>query len=200
MRSASAPDLLVGIGFPPGDIIFDPNIFAVATGIEEHMTSALISSRAVKGNQGVLCQCAYLRARLSNCLSFPQQRACAARAGIFLPIRIPARTPTWRSVNAGTSSTMFMTRSIPAHRLRRNVVLNRERGRRKRLCYNAEEVPRNGTPPPKEPPNGAAGRSEEKRIERNALVKIRRACDRGSTEARLAIAAATDRSRASGPA
>ncbi|MFL5136495.1 MAG: dihydropteroate synthase, partial [Microvirga sp.] len=24
------------IGFPPEDIIFDPNVFAVATGIEEH--------------------------------------------------------------------------------------------------------------------------------------------------------------------
>ena len=31
-----AYDLLTGIGFPPEDIIFDPNIFAVATGIEEH--------------------------------------------------------------------------------------------------------------------------------------------------------------------
>ncbi len=31
-----AYNLLVGIGFPPEDIIFDPNIFAVATGIEEH--------------------------------------------------------------------------------------------------------------------------------------------------------------------
>ncbi|OUS23615.1 methionine synthase [Gammaproteobacteria bacterium 45_16_T64] len=29
-------DILVGIGFPPEDIIFDPNVFAVATGIEEH--------------------------------------------------------------------------------------------------------------------------------------------------------------------
>ena len=28
--------LLTGIGFEPADIIFDPNIFAVATGIEEH--------------------------------------------------------------------------------------------------------------------------------------------------------------------
>lgn len=28
--------LLVSIGFPPEDIIFDPNIFAIATGIEEH--------------------------------------------------------------------------------------------------------------------------------------------------------------------
>ena len=29
-------DVLVAFGFPPEDIIFDPNIFAVATGIEEH--------------------------------------------------------------------------------------------------------------------------------------------------------------------
>lgn len=28
--------LLTGIGFPPEDIIFDPNVFAVATGIEDH--------------------------------------------------------------------------------------------------------------------------------------------------------------------
>lgn len=34
---ARAYDLLVSrVGFPPEDIIFDPNIFAVATGIEEH--------------------------------------------------------------------------------------------------------------------------------------------------------------------
>ena len=34
---ARAYDLLVNeVGFPPQDIIFDPNIFAVATGIEEH--------------------------------------------------------------------------------------------------------------------------------------------------------------------
>ena len=31
-----AYNLLVADGFPPDDIIFDPNIFAVATGIEEH--------------------------------------------------------------------------------------------------------------------------------------------------------------------
>ncbi|MGR7995039.1 MULTISPECIES: methionine synthase [unclassified Xanthobacter] len=29
-------DILTGMGFPPEDIIFDPNVFAVATGIEEH--------------------------------------------------------------------------------------------------------------------------------------------------------------------
>ena len=36
-----AYDLLMGIGFPPEDIIFDPNIFAVATGIEEHNNYAV---------------------------------------------------------------------------------------------------------------------------------------------------------------
>ncbi|MFD2228635.1 methionine synthase [Alkalimarinus sediminis] len=34
-------DVLTGIGFPPQDIIFDPNIFAVATGIEEHSNYAV---------------------------------------------------------------------------------------------------------------------------------------------------------------
>ncbi len=39
--------LLTGIGFPPEDIIFDPNIFAVATGIEEHDRYALDFIEAV---------------------------------------------------------------------------------------------------------------------------------------------------------
>ncbi|HOY69586.1 MAG TPA: methionine synthase [Methylotenera sp.] len=33
--------LLVGMDFPPEDIIFDPNIFAIATGIEEHNNYAV---------------------------------------------------------------------------------------------------------------------------------------------------------------
>jgi 5-methyltetrahydrofolate--homocysteine methyltransferase len=41
-RSASSYDFLVNeVGFPPEDIIFDPNIFAVATGIEEHNNYAV---------------------------------------------------------------------------------------------------------------------------------------------------------------
>lgn len=34
-------DLLLGIDFPPEDIIFDPNIFAIATGIAEHNNYAV---------------------------------------------------------------------------------------------------------------------------------------------------------------
>ena len=45
--------LLTGAGFPPEDIIFDPNIFAVATGIEEHDNYAvdfIEATRAIKEN------------------------------------------------------------------------------------------------------------------------------------------------------
>jgi len=42
-------DILVDqVGFPPEDIIFDPNIFAVATGIEEHNNYAVDFIEAVK--------------------------------------------------------------------------------------------------------------------------------------------------------
>ncbi|GAB4574455.1 MAG: methionine synthase [Rhodothalassiaceae bacterium] len=39
--------LLTGVGFPPEDIIFDPNIFAVATGIEAHDGYALAFIEAI---------------------------------------------------------------------------------------------------------------------------------------------------------
>ncbi|WP_136162625.1 methionine synthase [Sphingomonas flavalba] len=42
-----AYDLLTGIGFPPEDIIFDPNIFAIATGIDEHRRYAIDFIEAV---------------------------------------------------------------------------------------------------------------------------------------------------------
>lgn len=48
-----AYDLLVSTGFPPEDIIFDPNIFAIATGIEEHNNYAvdfIEATRWIKDN------------------------------------------------------------------------------------------------------------------------------------------------------
>jgi 5-methyltetrahydrofolate--homocysteine methyltransferase len=41
-------NLLVSIGFPKDDIIFDPNIFPVATGMEEHRNNAFDFFRATK--------------------------------------------------------------------------------------------------------------------------------------------------------
>ncbi|MGP1276398.1 MAG: methionine synthase [Caulobacterales bacterium] len=46
---ARAYDILVNtVGFPPEDIIFDPNIFAVATGIEEHNDYAVAFIEATR--------------------------------------------------------------------------------------------------------------------------------------------------------
>lgn len=53
-------DILVNeVGFPPEDIIFDPNIFAVATGIEEHNNYAVDFIEA----------CSYIRDELPHALS-----------------------------------------------------------------------------------------------------------------------------------
>jgi 5-methyltetrahydrofolate--homocysteine methyltransferase len=86
-----AYDLMLGIGFPPEDIIFDPNIFAVATGIEEHNNYAVDFIEAVK-ELHVLCPHAHYSGGLSN-LSFsfrgnePVRRAMHS---IFLYHAIPA--------------------------------------------------------------------------------------------------------------
>ena len=86
-----AYDLMLGIGFPPEDIIFDPNIFAVATGIEEHNNYAVDFIEAVKELR-VLCPHAHYSGGLSN-LSFsfrgnePVRRAMHS---IFLYHAIPA--------------------------------------------------------------------------------------------------------------
>ncbi len=88
---ARAYDLLVGIDFPPQDIIFDPNIFAVATGIEEHNNYGVDFIEALK----ILrrrCPHAHYSGGLSN-LSFsfrgnePVRRAMHS---IFLYHAIPA--------------------------------------------------------------------------------------------------------------
>jgi 5-methyltetrahydrofolate--homocysteine methyltransferase len=60
--------LLTGIGFPPEDIIFDPNIFAVATGMEEHDRYALDFIEAVSEIK-VRCPHVHTSGGLSN-LSF----------------------------------------------------------------------------------------------------------------------------------
>ena len=88
---ARAYDLLTGIGFPPEDIIFDPNIFAVATGIDEHRRYGLDfieAAREIKAR----CPHVHISGGLSN-LSFsfrgnePVRRAMHS---VFLYHAIPA--------------------------------------------------------------------------------------------------------------
>jgi 5-methyltetrahydrofolate--homocysteine methyltransferase len=60
--------LLTGIGFPPEDIVFDPNVFAVATGIEEHDRYALDFIEATREIKAA-CPHVHISGGLSN-LSF----------------------------------------------------------------------------------------------------------------------------------
>ena len=83
--------LLTGIGFPPEDIIFDPNVFAVATGIEDHNNYAVDFIEACREIRD-RCRHAHISGGLSN-LSFsfrgnePVRRAMHS---VFLYHAIPA--------------------------------------------------------------------------------------------------------------
>ena len=83
--------LLTGIGFPPEDIIFDPNIFAVATGIEEHDRYGFDFIEAVAEIKAA-CPQAKTSGGLSN-LSFSfrgNETVRRAMHSIFLYHAIPA--------------------------------------------------------------------------------------------------------------
>ncbi|HEU0310704.1 MAG TPA: methionine synthase [Sphingomicrobium sp.] len=83
--------LLTADGFPPEDIIFDPNVFAVATGIEEHRRYAIDFIEAAREIRA-RCPHAHVSGGLSN-LSFsfrgnePVRRAMHS---VFLYHAIPA--------------------------------------------------------------------------------------------------------------
>ncbi len=88
---ARAYDLLTGIGFPPEDIIFDPNIFAVATGIEDHDRYGLDFIEAVREIKA-RCPHAKTSGGLSN-LSFSfrgNETVRRAMHSVFLYHAIPA--------------------------------------------------------------------------------------------------------------
>ena len=83
--------LLTGIGFPPEDIIFDPNVFAVATGIEEHDRYGLDFIEAVRE---IKAACPHVKTSggLSN-LSFSfrgNETVRRAMHSVFLYHAIPA--------------------------------------------------------------------------------------------------------------
>ncbi len=88
---ARAYDLLLGIGFPAEDIIFDPNVFAVATGIEEHDRYALDFIEAAREIRA-RCPYVHISGGLSN-LSFSfrgNEIVRRAMHSVFLYHAIPA--------------------------------------------------------------------------------------------------------------
>ena len=130
--------LLVGIGFPPEDIIFDPNIFAVATGIEEHNNYAVDFIEAVKVIRE-RCPHVHFSGGLSN-LSFsfrgnePVRRAMHS---IFLYHAIPAGLDM-AIVNAGQLD-VYDTIDPELRDACEDVILNRSPEATERLVTLAEK-------------------------------------------------------------
>ena len=133
-----AYDLLVGIGFPPEDIIFDPNVFAVATGIEEHNNYGvdfINACRRIKER----CPHVHISGGLSN-LSFsfrgnePVRRAMHS---VFLYHAIPAGMDM-AIVNAGQLD-VYDTIDPELRTACEDVVLNRDPEAGDRLVALAEK-------------------------------------------------------------
>ncbi len=133
-----AYDLLMTIGFPPEDIIFDPNIFAVATGIEEHNNYGVDFIEACKEIKRRCPHC-HISGGLSN-LSFsfrgnePVRRAMHS---IFLYHAIPAGMDMG-IVNAGQLD-VYDTIDAELRTACEDVILNRDPGATDRLIALAEK-------------------------------------------------------------
>ena len=80
------------VGFPPEDIIFDPNIFAIATGIEEHNNYGVDFIEATRWIRQNLPRRAYFRRRVEHLVLVPRQRAGARGDALGVPLsRDPGR-------------------------------------------------------------------------------------------------------------
>ena len=135
---ARAYALLTGIGFPPEDIIFDPNVFAVATGIDEHNNYAvdfIQATRAIKA----ACPHVHISGGLSN-LSFsfrgnePVRRAMHS---VFLYYAIPAGMDM-AIVNAGQLD-VYDTIDPVLRDACEDVILNKDEGATERLVTLADK-------------------------------------------------------------
>jgi 5-methyltetrahydrofolate--homocysteine methyltransferase len=179
--------LLTGMGFPPEDIIFDPNIFAVATGIEEHNNYAvdfIEACRAIKAR----CPHVHISGGLSN-LSFSfrgNETVRRAMHSVFLYHAIPAGLDM-AIVNAGQLD-VYDTIDPELRTACEDVVLNRDGEAGERLVALAEKYKGKDAAAEKAAEEWR-GWPVEKRIE-HALVKgIDAHVIADTEEARLAIAA-----------
>ena len=129
--------LLIGIGFPPEDIIFDPNVFAVATGIEEHNNYGVDFIEATREIRA-RCPHVHISGGLSN-LSFsfrgnePVRRAMHS---VFLYHAIPAGMDMG-IVNAGQLD-VYDQIDAKLREACEDVILNRDPDAGERLVALAE--------------------------------------------------------------
>ncbi len=131
------------VGFPPEDIIFDPNIFAVATGIEEHNNYALDFIEATRQIKATLPHC-HISGGVSN-ISFSfrgNEQMREAMHSVFLYYAIKAGMDMG-IVNAGQ---LAVYEDIPFELRERveDVILNRRPDATDRLLTIAEKYKAGG--------------------------------------------------------
>jgi 5-methyltetrahydrofolate--homocysteine methyltransferase len=134
-----AYNLLTDNGFPPEDIIFDPNIFAVATGIEEHADYAKAFFEAARAIRAELPH-AHVSGGVSN-VSFSfrgNETVREAMHAVFLYHAIRAGMDMG-IVNAG-SLTLYDDVEPELRERVEDVLLNRRNDATERLLEMAEQV------------------------------------------------------------
>src|SRR5580698_4510461 len=136
---ARAYDILVNrVGFPPQDIIFDPNIFAVATGMEEHNGYGVAYIEAARWIRANLPH-AHVSGGVSN-LSFSfrgNELVREAIHSVFLFHAIAAGLDMG-IVNAGQMA-VYDDLNAELRQTGEDVILNRDPGASERLLQLAEK-------------------------------------------------------------
>ncbi|KMM74154.1 5-methyltetrahydrofolate--homocysteine methyltransferase [Xanthomonas sp. NCPPB 1128] len=135
------------VGFPPEDIIFDPNIFAVATGIEEHDNYAVDFIEATREIKRTLPHC-HVSGGVSN-VSFSfrgNETVRQAIHSVFLYHAIAAGMDMG-IVNAG-GMPIYDELDAELRELVEDVILNRRRDATERLLEIAERYKKAGNRDP----------------------------------------------------
>ncbi|CBA16263.1 methionine synthase [Xanthomonas albilineans] len=132
------------VGFPPEDIVFDPNIFAVATGIEEHDNYAVDFIEATRIIKRTLPHC-HVSGGVSN-VSFSFRGNESVRQAIHCVF-------LYHAISAGMDMGIVNAGGMPIYddldaELRErveDVILNRRRDATERLLEIAERYKKTGT-------------------------------------------------------
>ncbi len=177
-----AYDILVDeVGFPPEDIIFDPNILTVATGIEEHNNYALDfinATRWIKENLPY----AKVSGGVSN-ISFSFRGNNAVREAMHSAFLYHA-TQAGMDMGIVNAGMLEVYDQIPKHLLKavEDVLLNKDDGATERLLDLAEEFKGQGG---KKKEEDLTWREQpvEKRLEHSLLKGIDKFIDEDTEEA-----------------
>ena len=191
-RSRSAPRayrlLTEEVGFPPEDIVFDPNIFAVATGIEEHDELRRRLHRGDAADHARPCRTPISRAASPTCPSRSAATSrCARRCTRCSSTTRSRRGMDMGIVNAGQLAVYDIDRARAARGLRgRGAQPPRPTARTERLLDIAERFKGAAARRPRSQDLAWRDWPVEKRLEHALVNGITEFIEADTEEARLA--------------